>query len=390
MSDGTSDYYEAFILNVNDVNEAPTEINFSQESYSANGLILHLDSGDLSSYPGSGNIWFDLSDNNYNAVLMNSPTYANPNGGIVNLNGSTQWIQLNSFAGALTNNASYTISIWFKSTETNPSGGIYNNSIFSMHTDNGANRYRIGAAPDANRGLYYNFNTNSIEGRVSQINLHDNQWHNMTITKNTGVEAQFYIDDVLRTSNGSITNGVNFNGVGQVSIGQEYDGGNTSDHFQGDIPVVMVYNKALEADDRSSLYGHYKKRYIDGEQTEPVSSEGNGISITENTALNTFVGTLQAEDQDSNNTFTYGLVDGAGDLGRDNASVTVSGTQILVNGAIDYETTPYLLINVQVNDGANTLTSSFTLTVVDVNDNAPIRNGLSTSSLVEDLFRVLT
>ena len=382
---GTTDYYKAFTITVSDINEVPTKINFSQESFSNNGLILHLDSGNSSSYPGSGNTWYDLSENNYNAVLMNSPSYSSSSGGLLSLNGSSQWIQLNSFAGVLTNNSAYTISIWFKSTETNPSGGIHNNAIFSMHTANGDNRYRIGAAPDANRGLYYNFGTGSSEGRVSQINLHDNQWHNMTITKNTGVEAQFYIDDVLRTSNGSITNGVNFNGVGQVSIGQEYDGGNTSDHFQGDIPVVMVYNKALEADDRSSLYGHYKKRYIDGEQTEPVSSEGNGISITENTALNTFVGTLQAEDQDSNNTFTYGLVDGAGDLGRDNASVTVSGTQILVNGPIDYETTPYLLINVQVNDGLNTLTSSFTININDLNDTPPSQIGLSTTTFAEDI-----
>ena len=382
---GTTDYYEAFTITVSDLNEVPTKINLSQESFSNNGLILHLDSGNSSSYPGSGNTWYDLSENNYNAVLMNSPSYSNTSGGLLSLNGSSQWIQLNSFAGVLTNNSAYTISIWFKSTETNPSGGIYNNAIFSMHSTNGDNRYRIGAAPDANRGLYYNFGTGSSEGRVSQINLHDNQWHNMTITKNTGVEAQFYIDDVLRTSNGSITNGVNFNGVGQVSIGQEYDGGNTSDHFQGAIPVVMFYNKALEADDRSSLYGHYKKRYIDGEQTEPVSSEGNGISITENTALNTFVGTLQAEDQDSNNTFTYGLVDGAGDLGRDNVSVTVSGTQILVNGPIDFETTPYLLISVQVNDGLNTITSSFTININDLNDTPPSQIGLSTTTFAEDI-----
>ena len=44
-----------------------------------------------------------------------------------------------------------------------------------------------------------------------------------------------------------------------------------------------------------------------------------------------------------------------------------------------------MLINVQVNDGANTLTSSFTLSVVDVNDNAPSAMALSTTTLVEDL-----
>ena len=96
---GTTDYYEAFTITVSDLNEVPTNINLSQESFSNNGLILHLDSGNSSSYPGSGNTWYDLSENNYNAVLMNSPSYSNTSGGLLSLNGSSQWIQLNSFAG---------------------------------------------------------------------------------------------------------------------------------------------------------------------------------------------------------------------------------------------------------------------------------------------------
>ena len=158
-SDGTATYTKAFTINIVNVNDAPTDIGFGEESFSDNGLILHLDSGNSSSYPGSGNTWFDLSDNNYNAVLMNSPPYSSSSGGLIGLNGSSQWIQLNSFAGVLTNNSAYSISMWFKSTETNPSGGIHNNAIFSMHTASGSNLYRIGAAPDANRGLYYNFST---------------------------------------------------------------------------------------------------------------------------------------------------------------------------------------------------------------------------------------
>lgn len=41
-----------------------------------NGLILHLDAADSSSYPGSGAAWYDLSGNNYHMSLKNSPTFS--------------------------------------------------------------------------------------------------------------------------------------------------------------------------------------------------------------------------------------------------------------------------------------------------------------------------
>ena len=38
------------------------------------GLVLHLDAGNTSSYPGSGTTWTDLSVNGYNGTLTNGPT----------------------------------------------------------------------------------------------------------------------------------------------------------------------------------------------------------------------------------------------------------------------------------------------------------------------------
>ncbi len=363
VSDGLADFYKAFTLTVSNVNEAPTNIELGQGSFSSQGIILYLDSGNPDSYSGSGNIWNDLSGNNYHATLMNSPTYSNNEGGLINLNGSSNWIELNSFAGAISNNSSFTISLWFKSTETNPTGNIYNNAIFSMHTADGTNRFRIGAAPDSNRGLYYNFGTGSTEGRVSQINLHDSQWHNVTITKDSGVEAEFYIDNELKPSNNSVTNGTNFDSVGKVSIGQEYDGNNVSDYFQGNISVVMIYNKVISQESRSSLYDYFKKRYIDG-----VISNTNSITIDEEVPTGTLVGSLFATDEDSS-TPTFTLVSGNGDT--HNSLFTISGDQLLVNGFIDYEQTPSLSIRVQVSDGQFTFAKALTISVNDV-DELPI------------------
>ena len=40
-----------------------------------NGLLLAIDANDTNSYPGTGTTWFDLSGNNRNFTLVNSPLY---------------------------------------------------------------------------------------------------------------------------------------------------------------------------------------------------------------------------------------------------------------------------------------------------------------------------
>ena len=366
VSDGASDFEKAFTVSITNVLEPITDVGFEVASVVTDGLVLHLDAADSNSYSGTGNIWTDISGNNYNGILQNSPSYSNTSEGLINLDGSTQWVQLDSFAGAITNTSSYTINLWFKSTETNASGNIYNNAIFSMHTSSGANIFRLGAAPDSGKGLYYNFGVGAPEGRASSVNLHDNQWHNALITKDTGAQAQFYIDNNLVTTNNASTNGTPFDNVGKVSIGQEYDSSNKSDHFQGSIPVVMVYGKVISQNERAELYNTYKKRYIDGTSIKNVSSSSS-ISIDEEVAIGTLAGTLTATDSDTTS-FTFSLVSGNGTNDQHNSSFTVSGTDLLVNSSIDYETTPTLNIYVQASDGSNTFAKALTVNVNDVNE----------------------
>ena len=384
VNDGIANYAKAFTVTVSDVNEAPDDIKFGKNIFK-DGLLLHLDSGSPDSFSGSGNTWNDLSGNSYNGTLINSPSFSNDNGGMINLNGSTQWIQLNSFAGVLSNSSSYTISIWFKSTETNASGQVYNNSIFSMHNSSGGNIFRIGAAPDASKGVYYNFGVGAPEGRASSgTNLHDNQWHNIFISKDTGAQAQFYLDNNLVSTNNSNTDGTPFNNVGKVSIGQEFDNASTSDHFQGSIPVVIIYNNILSQSERIELYNSYKKRYIDGGDIQFSSSVAT-LTIDEGSSVGSLVGTLSATGKDAGETLTYSLVSNGQSSSQHNSSFTVSGTQILTAAAIDYETTSTLNLNIQVSDGTSTYQEAFTVYVNDINDNAPTDLAVSSSTFAESV-----
>lgn len=63
-------------------------------------LVVYLDASRPESYPGSGTTWFDMSGNNNNFQLNNSPTFSN---GTFTFNGTNQWarsinnINLSSF-----------------------------------------------------------------------------------------------------------------------------------------------------------------------------------------------------------------------------------------------------------------------------------------------------
>ena len=60
------------------------------------GLVLNLDAGNVSSYPGTGATWYDLSGYSNNGTLSNSPTYSD---GSLVLNGVNQYASIVSTSG---------------------------------------------------------------------------------------------------------------------------------------------------------------------------------------------------------------------------------------------------------------------------------------------------
>ena len=338
-------------------------------------LLLYLDSRNKSSYPESGSIWYDLSGNNYNGNLQNTTSFSTDYNGILNFNGSSDWVELNAFSGALSNSSSYTILLHFKSTETNASGSVYNNAIFSMH-NSGTNIFRLGAAPDSNKGLYYNIGTSDSRAGTN-INLHNNTWRFAVISKDLGSNANFYIDNQLVSAGGSPGDTTNFNSVNQVSIGQEYDNSSETDHFQGSIPVVMVYNKALSTNEINQIYD----ALIDIPPSD-ISLSSNTISET--ASIGSVIGTLSATDSDTTiNNLTFSLADSGDAQDDDNGSFTISGTTLLTSSTLNYETKTSYNIYLKVSDGTSDFEKAFTVSVTNVLE--PITDlGFEDASIVTD------
>ncbi len=100
----------------------------------------------------------------------------------------------------------------------------------------------------------------------------------------------------------------------------------------------------------------------------PTALTLSATSINENNAAGATVGTLTTTDQDAGSTFTYSLVTGTGST--DNASFTVTGSTLTVNSSLDFETKNSYAIRIRTTDqGGLTFEQTFTITVVNVNEN---------------------
>ena len=83
----------------------------------------------------------------------------------------------------------------------------------------------------------------------------------------------------------------------------------------------------------------------------PTALNIDNQTIFENLPFGTLIGNLSAVDEDANDVHSYSLIAGTGDM--DNASVLISGSQLLLNNSIDFKSKNSLSIRVEVKDGSS-------------------------------------
>ncbi len=106
-------------------------------------------------------------------------------------------------------------------------------------------------------------------------------------------------------------------------------------------------------------------------------------SVDENKPVGTVVGAFTTTDPEVGDTFTYTLVPGTGDT--DNASFTISGSNLLTNAVFNFETKSSYSIRVRTTDaGGLFFEKALTITVINVNE-APTDISLSASSVAQNL-----
>jgi len=205
------------------------------------GLVLNLDAGVLSSYPGSGTTWTDLSGNGNHGTLVNGVAYNSANGGSLVFDGSNDYV-----SNTMPNPGSLPITFDFW---INP-----NDLSFSSLYDTAPNQPNVLRQSGANKVEWWNLDPDVSLG-ISVAPA----WHNIIIeysfTTNRTIKI-YRNGNLITTATGSTNPAFAWT---TLNFGI-YN--NTQFPYWGKISIIKIYNRALTAAEIQQNYLATKSRYF--------------------------------------------------------------------------------------------------------------------------------
>ena len=167
--------------------------------YTKRGLVLDLNAGVTSSYPGTGGTWYDLSGNSLNATFTNgTPTFSSSNGGRLQFGANTQYAQVATSALFAVGTGDFTIDMFVQVPGTNSTYNHYfgfpDQSTAVLKSDD-----------SANNGIYFYDGVNSVLFGTANFTVPPATWRHIVISRISGT-IYGYTDGVLRGSQANSKN----------------------------------------------------------------------------------------------------------------------------------------------------------------------------------------
>ena len=194
-----------------------------------NGLIAHLDPGNLNSYSGSGATMYNLVDGNTIGTL--GGTYNTTTGGIRLVNSSSSWGTTNVTnlqLGSLMNIT--TVSLWY----------------YQHTAPGGTSRYLLDGRNGATGGWIFN---ESIGSNWTSGTLYKNGGSSQSITW-SNIESTGVWQNVTVIANTSITDDLTI--FGRV---------NSVDGLNVTFGPILIYNRAITQEENTSNFNAIRARY---------------------------------------------------------------------------------------------------------------------------------
>ena len=230
----------------------------------SSGLVLHLDAGNASSYPGSGTTWTDLSGSGNNGTLVNGPTYSSANGGSIGFDGSNDVASFGNILNMGLN--SWTLSCWVKFNSRSGLQGIIGKTSYRAY----AGRYAFYIEND-NLNAHFTPTLSPQKIPTPIAPYLDNKFHNLVMTIDRSSMMYFYIDGVSVGTplNVSGSSNINLNSTDNFYIGSYGDGNgvNPAYFLNGNVSQALIYNRALTTAEVVQNYNALQPRFAISEVT---------------------------------------------------------------------------------------------------------------------------
>jgi hypothetical protein len=215
-------------------------------------LLVHLDSGNPSSYPGTGSTWYGLTGGN--ATLFNTPTYSSTAGGILSFDDASLEYATVPNIGNVTN---WTVEAWFRLTSaigTKVTSIVCNQYDlvsklnFSIGTNNAPSNYNIAVG-------FYNGAWRTNSGFTPSTNT----WYQVVGTYD-GTTIRQFVNGA--TSGGILTYTGTPQSGGEVRLMRRWDDSLTASNLaDGDLAIVRIYNTALNFSQVLQNFNSQKSRF---------------------------------------------------------------------------------------------------------------------------------
>lgn len=182
------------------------------------GLVLALDAGASTSYPGSGNTWYDLSGNRNDFTIDGSPTHSNGEFTI----DETQNFYRNSIP---TNSSTATFVLFYKTTDTQELWATGQTNSYYLAASSGNNYYH------SNAGSPTNYIDTIV--RTNPSSYRDGEYH-MWEAKNVDLSSWTML---------------------------EFWRYGSSWNMNGTVSKILVYDRTLTAAESEQNYNAHKNRF---------------------------------------------------------------------------------------------------------------------------------
>lgn len=226
------------------------------------GLVLYLDAANPKSYSGSGTTWSDLSGNGNDGRLVNGVGYSSDDLGSLTFDG----VDDVCFVDAL---ASYDFSNGITAIASHYNvGGQYRGLFGNGYSSNGCFEMRYGRenffTGESNNGTRLSCAiTSASNTRASlTINAERDKWGIYCMTYNNSVLNVFKNGLLFNSVNSSISLKVSpYPVTVGAAVWQTPGNDEVRELLIGKTPFVMLYNRALTADEISQNFQAIRGRY---------------------------------------------------------------------------------------------------------------------------------
>ena len=220
------------------------------------GLVFNLDAANSRSYSGSG-LTVNGLVGGIGGTLVGGVGFTNRNSGSFVFDGSNDYINLGNPTVLQGLQLNMTISCWFNRQAFTSSATLY-----SDYADVGGVRLTSLLRIDSNFLAYYTSAPNNGFQNVYPATITSGVWYFVSVAVSGTLSspiANIFLNGTTYTFNLGALNSTPFTGAihcigGNINIG-------TNEYFNGNIPQLQIYNRALSQQEVLQNYNATKSRY---------------------------------------------------------------------------------------------------------------------------------